>query len=131
MSRANASCELVILVVEDEFFVRESIVRHLREAGCAVMEAPSGEHAVEMLDAAQPIDALFTDIQLGGSTDGWDVAEACRATWDDVAVIYTSGAAIGRSRCVSGGLFFAKPYRSEEVLEACRNLCKANRERRA
>ena len=125
MSKANGSYELVVLVVEDEFLIRDSIVDYLRHAGCLVLEAQSGEQALAMLRADRPIDVVFTDIRLSGPLSGWDIGEACRAKWPDVAVIYTSGHAIQPARNVAGSLFFDKPYRPEQVLEACQSLCNA------
>lgn len=124
MSKTNNSHELVVLVVEDELLIRDFIVSYLRDAGCLVLEAPSGERAIEMLDARRPIDVVFTDIRLSGSLNGWDVGEACRATWNDIAVIYTSGQSIAPARSVPGSVFLNKPYSSEQVLEACHRLCK-------
>lgn len=122
MSKSNISYVLVILVVEDEFLIRDLIVRFLRDAGCLVFEAQSGEQAVEMLHADRPIDVLFTDIRLGGALTGWDVGEACRATWKDIPIIYTSGQVNEPSRNVPGSVFLRKPYRAEQVLEACQNF---------
>jgi CheY-like chemotaxis protein len=51
VSKANRSYELVVLVFEDELLIRDLIVSYLRDAGCLVLEAPSGERAIEMIDA--------------------------------------------------------------------------------
>jgi CheY-like chemotaxis protein len=114
---------LVVLVVEDEALVRNVIVEYLRETGCLVLEAQSGEQAIAMLHANGPIDVVFTDIRLGSELNGWDVAEACRALRADVAVIYTSGHSIQPARNVPRSLFLDKPYRPEQVFNACRSLC--------
>jgi len=71
---------LNILVVEDEWLVRECICLYLREVGCGVLEAETGEQAVEHLRGSEPIDAVFTDITLKGGFDGWDVGDAARET---------------------------------------------------
>ena len=123
LSKANSSYELVVLVVEDEFLIRDNIVGHFREAGCLVLEAQSGEQALALLRQDRVIDVVFTDIRLSGELTGWDVGAACRAMWSDVAVIYASGHSVEPERCVSGSMFFDKPYRPERVLEACQSLC--------
>lgn len=127
MSRANPSYEMVILVVEDEFLIRDNVVHSLRGAGCLVLEAHSGEQAVEMLHPEQPIDVVFTDIRLSGTMSGWDVGEACRTKWNDISVIYTSGQEISSARSVPGSMFLRKPYRPEQVLDVCRRLCSGDR----
>jgi CheY-like chemotaxis protein len=127
--KANNSYKFVVLVVEDELLIRDCIVSYLRDAGCLVLEAPSGERAIEMLDSARPIDVVFTDIRLGGPLNGWDVGEACRSKWSDIAVIYTSGYSIAPARNVPGSVFLNKPYSSEQVLESCQDLCKVGQSR--
>jgi CheY-like chemotaxis protein len=127
--KANNSYKFVVLVVEDELLIRDYIVSYLRDAGCLVLEAPSGERALEMLDPDRPIDVVFTDIRLGGPLNGWDVGEACRSKWNDIAVIYTSGHSIAPARNVPDSVFLNKPYSSEQVLEACQDLCKVGQSR--
>lgn len=116
---------LTILVVEDEWFVRMSITQFLEAAGCAVVEAESGERALSILQQRNGIDVVFTDIRLGGTVNGWDVGEASRATHPDIPVVYASGAMITPPRKVAGSLFFDKPYRPEEILSACRTLTRS------
>ena len=112
----NASC---ILVVEDHPNVRGFIVGQLRDAGYVVLEAASGEEAIAMLRAAQfpPISVVFTDIQLGGSVTGWDVAEAFRQAHPEIPVIYTSGQIQNRERQMPGSAFLPKPYLPSDIVE--------------
>jgi len=112
----------VVLVVEDEFWVRDTIATSLRDAGFVVVEAESGEAATELCNSEAPIDLVFTDINLGGSVSGWDVARSYRTRRPDISVLYTSGDVIDRSRCVRGSAFIAKPYRNIDVMAACRRL---------
>lgn len=116
--RAESASGLV-LVVEDEWLVREEIACQLRDAGWAVLEASTGEGAVDLLKGKQRIDVLLTDIQLAGHLSGWDVAEAFRAVQPDVPVIYASANIADRSRTVANSLFFSKPYKCAAILEAC------------
>jgi CheY-like chemotaxis protein len=104
---------------------RPTIVDFLRCSGCAVVEAASGEAAVDVLQLRDGIDVVFTEIQLGGTLDGWDVGETSRATHPTIPVIYTSGAVFVRDRSVSGSLFLDKPYdpgdRARGLSEAARS----------
>jgi DNA-binding LytR/AlgR family response regulator len=68
---------------------------------------------------------LFTDIQLGGPLSGWDVAEALRAQDPELAVVYASGKSADGARQVSRSLFFAKPYKLAEIVDACSRLTHA------
>lgn len=113
---------LVVLVVEDELLLRDGIVTYLRDAGCTVFEADTGESALEILRDGEPIDVVFTDIQLRGRMNGWDVGESFRAAHADMPVIYTSGCRVQPPREVTGSLFFHKPYDPRSILEACHEL---------
>ena len=79
------------LVVEDDWLLRDDIAMELKSEGWHVVEAVNGEAALDLFDT-HSIDVLFTDIQLGGRLNGWDVAEALRAQNPELAVIYSSGA---------------------------------------
>src|SRR5438105_13393721 len=82
----------IVLIVEDEWLVRDAIVQTFRDAGWKVLRASSGEAAITLLNAnGRHIDALFTDIQLHGCLSGWDVADAFTVSHPDAAVLYTSG----------------------------------------
>jgi CheY-like chemotaxis protein len=72
----------IVLVVEDEWIVRATIVDYLYANGCHVIGAGSGEEAVAL------IDVLFTDIRLGGPLNGWDIAEIFRDHFPDLRVLY-------------------------------------------
>jgi CheY-like chemotaxis protein len=115
-----------VLIVEDDFFVRQDIAEYLRDSGYAVVDVATGEDALELCHADAPIDILVTDINLPGSIDGWDIAEAFRLALAGITVIYASAHAINHARCVPGSRFFSKPYRSADILEACRQMVGRN-----
>ena len=116
------SGKLTVLVVEDEWLVREMIVEFLLSADCEVVEAATGEAAVALLQQRDGFDAVITDIQLGGTLDGWDVGEVSRETHPAIPVVYTSGAAMIPERCVARSVFMQKPYDPAVVLDACKTL---------
>lgn len=109
-----------VLVVEDDFFVRDMIVYELKLAGFEVLEAASAEDAMALLPNVEGIDLLFTDIRLPGM-DGWQLAEGIRARYAGVPVIYASGYA-DRLRPLPHSKFLQKPYTPSQVLQAAANL---------
>jgi CheY-like chemotaxis protein len=111
-----------ILVVEDEILLRDLVCDHLREAGWNVLEADSGEDALTLLEGPRQIDVVFTDIRLNGTLNGWDVGEACRRKVADFPVIYATGFTVEPPRKVAGSIFFDKPYRPEQIHDACERL---------
>jgi CheY-like chemotaxis protein len=124
---ANGARALVVLVVEDEFLVRYNIACSLQEAGYLIVEAGSGEEAIALCNSEKSIDVLFTDVNLGGSASGWDVAECFRAARPDVPVVYTSGKTIDAGRCIPGSVFVTKPYQNGEILHVCQRLTARHR----
>jgi CheY-like chemotaxis protein len=121
-SAKNGAHPPVVLVIEDEFFLRLNVVGCLQEAGYAVVEAATGEEAIALCNSDTSIDVVFTDINLGGSANGWDVAECFRAARPEVRVVYTSGRSLDPGRCVAGSAFVPKPYYESDILKACRRL---------
>lgn len=118
----NGLKALVVLVVEDDFFVRCGVADRLREAGYTVVDTPSGEEAIALCKSDMTIDIVFTDINLIGAASGWDVAERFLADRPNVPVLYTSGELVDRRRCIPGSLFVAKPYGHKDILKACQQL---------
>lgn len=111
----------IVVVCEDDTLVRMVIVDYLSENGCKILEAASGEDAVGLIDGPdQQLDALFTDIRLGGALNGWDVAEIFRERFPNLRVLYASGFSIDPRRDVQGSEFFSKPYQADDILEACK-----------
>jgi CheY-like chemotaxis protein len=126
MVERNSRRHPTILIVEDEFLLREMIADHLREAGWNVLEAASGEDALIHLEVALAIDIVFTDIRLDGALNGWDVGEACRRKISDIPVIYTTGLSIEPPRKVEGSIVLDKPYAPEQVQAVCERLTAAH-----
>src|SRR5919112_2550633 len=119
--RVSPGGAMKVLVVEDDELVREVAVEGLMEAGFEVVEAASAEEALARCEE-HVADVLFTDIRLPGSLDGWDVAEQCRETNPGLPVIYATGFSHVRPRPVPGSVWFQKPYRTEQVVNAIRDL---------
>jgi len=95
----------VVLLVEDEWVVRDVLASELRDAGWQVIEASTAEGALALLETRQRIDLLLTDIQLAGHLSGWDVAELYRGAHADLPVIYACENSADRSRSVQGSVY--------------------------
>jgi CheY-like chemotaxis protein len=115
----SAATPAVVLVVEVGLFLRDTIADELRRAGWRVIESSTAEEAIAHARAGRRVDVVFIDIQLSGRLNGWEVAEEFRATRTDFPIIYTSGNSVDRSRHVADSLFFAKPYDTAAVVQAC------------
>lgn len=112
---------LTVLLLEDDFLVRADIADQFAEVGWRVIEAVSGERAVELFKR-NPVQVFVTDIQLTGKMTGWDVAEELRLRQPDLPVVYTSGNKPIASRQVPESAFFIKRYEPTAVVAACKKL---------
>ena len=111
-----------ILIVEDEWLLRDEIATVFRGAGWNVLETGSGEAAIALLETGPQVNLVLTDIQLTGPLTGWDVAEAFRAAQPNMPVVYASAKPADSKRQVSGSEFFGKPYDATTVTRTCRRL---------
>lgn len=101
----------VILVVEDEPFVRMVAVDLLTEDGRTVFEAGCVEEALEVLGREHHVDLLFTDINMPGTLDGLDLAAIAFRRQPDLKLIVTSGAnSLCDDQIPDHGRFISKPY---------------------
>lgn len=99
-SETDASCDIAgdesariptVLLVEDEFPVRQLSRRILVDAGYSVLVAPSAEAAIEIAHQHPGrIDLLLTDVVMPGLS-GAELAERLRDEFPQMAVLYVSG----------------------------------------
>jgi two-component system response regulator RegX3 len=76
-----------VLVCEDEASIREFVVINLKRAGYDVLEAGSGEEALQLYDEQQDsVDVALLDIMLPGM-DGFAVCRELRERNDNIGII--------------------------------------------
>jgi two-component system, NtrC family, sensor kinase len=120
-----------ILVVEDEAAVRALARKIFQNRGYRVLEAASGDQAVELINQTQEsIDLVVTDLVMPGGISGRDLGQMLQAREPRLKVLFTSGysqdfAAAGFLE--EGVNFLSKPYSPPALLEMVR-LC-LNKER--
>jgi len=116
----------VILIVEDEMFIRQSAEWTMEDLGHAPLVASDLAEALAHLSESQPIDALFVDIRLGRlEMGGYDVANQAIALRPHLAVLYTSGSPLTaaiQNQFVAGGRFLEKPYSPKQLTTAVEEL---------
>ncbi|HEY5204978.1 MAG TPA: response regulator [Roseiarcus sp.] len=119
--------DLTVLVVEDEWLVRDDIAGRFRQDGWTVLEAATGDDALKWLRETQTIHLLVTDISLADAMTGWDVAEAVRKVHAQIAVVYATGGANDENRRVPESIFLSKPVAVQELIITCDRLLSARR----
>ncbi len=110
-----------VLIVEDEFLVRNVLQIELEEAGYDVILADNADAAIAMLEARTDIHLVFTDIDLPGSMDGLKLAACVRDRWPPIHIIITTGNA-RPCEIPSNALFIPKPYVGQTVINAMRTF---------
>jgi len=111
-----------VLIVEDEFLVRMTASDALRDAGYHVLEAMSGDEAVEILASGVSVDLIFSDVRMPGSLDGLGLLGHVQAAFPGLPFIMTSGhLQPGLADVDRASRFLAKPYRLEQVFQMIEN----------
>jgi two-component system, response regulator PdtaR len=113
MTTQSQRAGTTVLIVEDDFLVRDCTAEALAEAGFEVLQATTGPEALEILEEAR-VDALFTDINMPGDFDGLELAQRVRHRWPHIAIVITSGRGSPEGQ-VDGARFVPKPYLPESV----------------
>ena len=102
-----------ILVVEDEASIRELVALNLKMTGWEVLEAPSAERALELIQKNPPCDVALLDIMLPGM-DGFSLCETIRHGDPYIGIIMASakGQESDKIRGLSIGAddYICKPY---------------------
>jgi CheY-like chemotaxis protein len=113
----------VILIVEDELFLRMYAAEMIQDAGFDIVEAGNADEAIAILEARPDIHVVFTDIQMPGSMDGLKLARFVRGRWPPIKIVVTSANFGGRDRDLpEDGVFLPKPYTFDTVAATLREL---------
>jgi CheY-like chemotaxis protein len=111
----------MVLLVEDEFLIRDLIQASLEDADFSVAAAGHGGEAIQLLDGSDSsVSALITDVRLGEGPDGWAVARYARKLKPNIPVIYFSGhsAADWPSEGVPNSVYLQKPLTAPQIVKA-------------
>ncbi|HEY2530640.1 MAG TPA: PAS domain S-box protein [Xanthobacteraceae bacterium] len=87
----RARDQRTILVVEDNQDVREVAVSLLQQLGYRTIAAESANAALDVLEAGQPVDLVFTDVVLPGQIDGLALAQNISRRRSRIPVVLTTG----------------------------------------
>ena len=118
-----------LLFIDDEATLRGLMAERLAERGFEVVEADSGERALELLDQFA-FDIVITDLRLPG-IDGSRVIEAARDRYPGIVAIVITGFGTVKDAvdAIKRGAsdFIAKPFQFDELIHV---LQKAMEQRR-
>ena len=110
-----------VLVVDDEELLRRIASHIIAEMGFVVIQAASGDEALQVLRNEQ-VDILFSDISMPGSLDGIQLAKWVDSQLPEVSIVLTTGYVEYRrfERLLPSWQFLEKPYLREDLLRVLR-----------
>jgi signal transduction histidine kinase/CheY-like chemotaxis protein len=113
-----------VLVVEDDSLVRTFVVGQINSLGYATLSAINAAEALLVIESAQHIDLLFTDMIMPGAMNGRQLADAALQRRASLKILFTSGysneAIIHHGHLDAGVLLLAKPYRKSDLARMLR-----------
>jgi DNA-binding NtrC family response regulator len=119
----------VILVVEDDGFIRELAESTILDGGHHILSASDIDEALSILRSPQHIDALFTDIYLKTRVlGGFELAYQAIELRPKLRVLYTTGNSITdkmKAQFVEGAQFLCKPYTLHQLQDSVEHLLAA------
>lgn len=80
-----------IMIVEDDVSMRRYLARCLTGESIQLIEAGSGDDAIEAMKSGIRPDLLLTDVVMPGEVQGPDLANKARALFPDLRVLFMSG----------------------------------------
>ena len=118
-----------VMVVEDEFLIRLTLVEALTDEGFDVIEVDTGDAALPILSADWSIDLLLTDIQLPGRLDGKRLVDCVRKTRPELPVLFMTGRPEPVAETSDGTLdrYIAKPYTLASICSEVRRITSQTR----
>jgi len=115
-----------ILVVEDDSLVREHVVGQLTQLGYRIRAAATADAALELLEADQAVDLLFTDVVMPGTMNGRQLVDLVAERWPSIKALLTSGytenAMMHQGRLDPGLHLLVKPYRLQDLADRVRSV---------
>lgn len=115
-----------VLLVDDEPDIRFTARFMLETEGYSLIEAATGERAIEMLAETTP-DAILLDIRLPG-IQGWEVLDHVRTSQPGVPVVmmsaHSSGETMKRAMDEGSTAYLLKPFKQDELLRVLNAVTK-------
>lgn len=116
----------MVLVAEDDEFVRETVVSMLNDLGYRVLKAKDANSALTIIESGMPIDLLFTDVVMPGPLKSTELARKARERMPHLAVLFTSGytenAIVHGGRLDDNVELLSKPYSREALARKIRHV---------
>ena len=119
MVKDGAMDQSTLLVVEDDPVLRSSLVYVLEEGGVPAVGLGNADEALGfLLEEADNVAAVLTDVMMPGTTDGLQLAGLIARQWPHIVVLVTSGRVRPIEDLPPNVQFLPKPWRPSQVIAA-------------
>jgi DNA-binding NarL/FixJ family response regulator len=121
----TAADQGVVLIADEDSTSRDQLADVLEAAGYEIVQAASGEEALEAARKSEPSIVLL-EVPLGGLS-GYEVCRALREVTREMPIVFVSGTRTESYDRVAGLLlgaddYIVKPYAPDELLARVRHL---------
>ena len=120
-----------LLVVEDEFIIRESMSEYLHKLGYEVHFCENGKQALSFLEKDLQPDVLVLDLNLPG-IPGVEIARRFKEKWQDIHILITSGYVAPKDQQILHRLgvddILLKPFSLDYLHESLQRILASERE---
>jgi len=111
-----------ILIVDDQMEVRELVEVTLRVEDYTILQAESGEEAIDIWKAESP-DLIIMDVMMPGGMDGLETTRLIRSNRGNgrckIIILTAKGQAMDREKGFEAGAddYFIKPFSPLELIQ--------------
>lgn len=119
----NAASAFAV-VVDDDPIILMTASKIVEDAGFVALDATTVAEAIEHFEAhGREIVLLFTDVQMPGGRDGFELAREVAQRWPSTTIIVASGNCSPEAEDLpAGALFLGKPFSAALVHESMLSL---------
>jgi len=110
----------LVLVLDDQPDVRQTLCEQLHQLGYLTLEAETGEQALQMLNASADIEMFISDLMLPGNLSGAEVIQHVRQHFPHLPVLLISGQDLrpAHNPQLPDVALLRKPFTREQLAQA-------------
>ncbi len=123
-AEAAPHSDRLILVLEDEADVRQTLCEQLHQLGYLTLEAETGQQALRMLEASPDIEIFISDLMLPGALSGAEVINHVRVHFPHLPLLLMSGQDLrpAHNPALPDVELLRKPFTRAQLAQALRKV---------
>jgi len=123
-AEAAPHSDRLVLVLEDEADVRQTLCEQLHQLGYLTLEAETGQQALQMLEASPDIEIFISDLMLPGALSGAEVINHVRVHFPYLPLLLMSGQDLrpAHNPALPDVELLRKPFTRAQLAQALRKV---------